>query len=33
MEKLAVFCGRGKDFADELAHLVHLLVSSGKRVC
>ena len=32
-EKLAVFCGRGKDFADELAYLVHLLVSGGKRVC
>ena len=32
-EKLAVFCGRGKDFADELAYLVHLLVSAGKRVC
>ena len=32
-EKLAVFCSRGKDFADELAYLVHLLVSGGKRVC
>ena len=32
-EKLAVFCGRGKDFADELAYWVHLLVSGGKRVC
>ena len=32
-EKLAVFCGRGKDFADEGAYLVHLLVSGGKRVC
>ena len=32
-EKLAVFCGRGKDFADEHAYLVHLLVSGGKRVC
>ena len=32
-EKLAVFCGRGKDFADELAYLVHPLVSGGKRVC
>ena len=32
-EKHAVFCGRGKDFADEPAYLVHLLVSGGKRVC
>ena len=32
-EKLAVFCGRGKDFADELAYWVHLLVSGGKSVC
>ena len=32
-EKLAVFCGRGKDFTDKHAHLVHLLVSGGKRVC
>ena len=32
-ETLAVFCGCGKDFADELAYLVHLLVSGGKRVC
>ena len=32
-EKLAVLCGRGKDFADELPYLVHLLVSAGKRVC
>ena len=32
-EKFAVFCGRGKDFADELVYLVHLLVSGGKRVC
>ena len=32
-EKLAVFCGCGKDFADERAYLVHLLVSGGKRVC
>ena len=32
-EKLAVFCGCGKDFADEHAYLVHLLVSHGKRVC
>ena len=31
-EKLAVFCGRGKDFADECAYLVHLLVGGGKRV-
>ena len=29
-EKLAVFCCRGKDFADELAYLVDLLVSGGK---
>ena len=29
---VAVFCGRGKDFADEIAYLVHLLVSAGKRV-
>ena len=33
VEKLAVFCGRGKDFADEHAFLVHLLLSGGKRVC
>ena len=32
-EKFAVFRGRGKDFADEHAYLVHLLVSGGKRVC
>ena len=32
-EKLAVFCCRGKDIADEIAYLVHLLVSGGKRVC
>ena len=32
-EKLAAFCDRDKDFADELAYLVHLLVSGGKRVC
>ena len=32
-EKLAVFSSRGKDFADERAYLVHLLVSGGKRVC
>ena len=31
-EKLAVFCWGGKDFADECAYLVHLLVSGGKRV-
>ena len=32
-EKLAVFCCGGKDFADELAYLVDLLVSGGKGVC
>ena len=32
-EKFAVFCCRGKDFADELAYLVDLLVSGGKGVC
>ena len=32
-EKLAVFCGRGKEFADRHAYLMHLLVSGGKRVC
>ena len=32
-EKLPVFCCRGKDFADELAYLVDLLVSGGKGVC
>ena len=32
-EKLAVFCCRGKDFANELAYLVDLLVSSWKGVC
>ena len=32
-EKLAVFCCRGKDFADELAYLVDLLVSGGKGLC
>ena len=32
-EKLAVFCCRGKDFADELAYQVDLLVSGGKGVC
>ena len=32
-EKLAVFCCRGKDFADELAYLVDLLVSGGRGVC
>ena len=31
-EKLAVFCGRGEDFADECAYLVDLLVGGGKRV-
>ena len=31
-EKLAVFCCRSKDFADELAYLVDLLVSGGKGV-
>ena len=32
-EKLAVFCCRGKDFADELSYLVNLLVSGGKGAC
>ena len=32
-EKLAVFCCRGKDSADELSYLVDLLVSGGKGVC
>ena len=32
-EKLAVFCCRGKDFADELAYLVDLLVSGWEGVC
>ena len=32
-EKLAVFCSRGKDFADGHAYLVNLLVSGRKRVC
>ena len=32
-EKLAVFCGCGKDLADERAYLVHPLVAGGKRVC
>ena len=32
-EKLAVFCRRGKDFADEHAYWVDLLVSGGKGVC
>ena len=32
-EKLAVFCCRGKDFADELSYLVDLLVSGGKGAC
>ena len=31
-EKLVVFCGPGKHFADERSYLVHLLVSGGKRV-
>ena len=31
-EKPAVFCCRGKDFADELAYLVDLFVSGGKGV-
>ena len=31
-EKLAFFCGRGEDFADKRAYLVHLLVSGGKWV-
>ena len=31
-EKLAVFRGRGKDFAGECAYLVHLLVGGWKRV-
>ena len=29
-EKLAVFCCRGKDFADEVAYLMDLLVSGEK---
>ena len=32
-EKLAVFCCRGKDLADELPYPVDLLVSGGKGVC
>ena len=32
-EKLAVFCCRGKDFADELSYLVDLLVGGGKGAC
>ena len=32
-EKVAVFCCRGKDFADKLAYLVDLLVCGGKGVC
>ena len=32
-EKLAVFHCRGKDFGDELAYLVDVLVSGGKGVC
>ena len=31
-ETLAVFCDRGRDFADQRAYLVHLLVSAGNRV-
>ena len=31
-EKFAVFRGRGKDFTEEHAYLVHLLASGGKRV-
>ena len=31
-EKPAVFCGCGKDFSDECAYLVDLLVGGGKRV-
>ena len=31
-EKLAVFCGCGKDFAEERVYLVRLLVSGGKTV-
>ena len=30
-EKLAVFCGPGKELADEFAYL-HLMVDGGKRV-
>ena len=32
-EKHFVFCCRGKDFADEPAYLVDLLVGGGKGVC
>ena len=32
-EKLAVFCCRSKDFADEFAYLVDLLVSGGEGLC
>ena len=32
-EKLAVFCCRGNDFADQFAYLVDLLVIGGKGVC
>ena len=32
-EKAPVFSCRGKDFADELAYLVDLLVRGGKGVC
>ena len=31
-EKLALFCGRNNDFADECAYLVNYLVGGGKRV-
>ena len=31
-EKLAFFRGRGEEFADACAYLVHLLVGGGKRV-
>ena len=31
-ERLAVFCDRGKGFANERAYLVQLLVGGGKRV-
>ena len=29
--KLALFCRRGKDFADECAYLVHLLIGGGEQ--
>ena len=31
-EKLAVLCGRGKDFADDCVYLVHLLVEWWEEV-